>query len=142
MEVLIGKQRKSWSVDQRLTIVLSVLSERQSIAELSRQHGVSENQIYRWKEQFLASGRLCARKARPQIGYPVMVRSSTDGRVGLAAAATEQKKREKYEVVAEQDRPDSCRVQIDATRLSFDGQAAWVYLVEDVNTRQCLAAGP
>ena len=53
----MGKQRKSWSVDQKLTIVLSALSERQSIAELSRQHGVNENQIYRWKEQFLASGR-------------------------------------------------------------------------------------
>ena len=53
----MGKQRKSWSVEQKLTIVLSALSERQSIAELSRRHGVNENQIYRWKDQFLAGGR-------------------------------------------------------------------------------------
>ena len=53
----MGKQRKSWSVEQKLTIVLSALSERQSVAELSRQYGANENQIYRWKERFLASGR-------------------------------------------------------------------------------------
>jgi putative transposase len=54
---MMGKQRKSWSVEQKLTIVLAALSARQSVAEISRQHGVNENQIYRWKEQFLASGR-------------------------------------------------------------------------------------
>lgn len=53
----MGKQRKNWSVEQKLTIVLSVLSDRQSVAELARQHGVNETQIYRWKEQFLESGR-------------------------------------------------------------------------------------
>ena len=53
----MGKQRKSWSVEQKLTIVLAALSDRHSVAELSRQYGVNENQIYRWKDQFLASGR-------------------------------------------------------------------------------------
>ena len=53
----MGKQRKSWSVEQKLTIVLSALSDRQSVAELARQQGVNENQIYRWREQFLESGR-------------------------------------------------------------------------------------
>ena len=38
-------------------IVLAVLSGRQSVAEISRQRGVNENQIYRWKEQFLEAGR-------------------------------------------------------------------------------------
>lgn len=53
----MGKQRKSWSVEQKLTIVLAALSDRQSVAEIARQHGVNENQIYRWKDQFLESGR-------------------------------------------------------------------------------------
>lgn len=53
----MGKQRKSWSVEQKLSIVLSSLSDRQSVAELARQQGVNENQIYRWREQFLAAGR-------------------------------------------------------------------------------------
>ena len=53
----MGKQRQSWTVEEKLGIVLAVLSERQSVAEVSRQHGVNENQIHRWKEQFLAAGR-------------------------------------------------------------------------------------
>ena len=62
----MGKQRRSWSVDQKLRIVLSALSERQSMTELSRHHGVNENQIYRWKEQFLASGRQGLNGAKSQ----------------------------------------------------------------------------
>lgn len=53
----MGKQRKSWSVEEKLAIVRAVLSERQSVAEVARQRGVHENQIYRWKEQFLEAGR-------------------------------------------------------------------------------------
>ena len=62
----MGKQRKSWNVEQKLTIVLAALSERQSVAEISRQHGVNENQIYRWKEQFLACGRQGLNGAKAQ----------------------------------------------------------------------------
>ena len=53
----MGKQRQSWSVEEKLVIVLAVLSAQQSVAEISRQRGVNENQIYRWKEPFLAAGR-------------------------------------------------------------------------------------
>ena len=53
----MDKQRESWSVEQKLAIVLSALNGQQSVAELSRQHGVNENQICRWKEQFLEAGR-------------------------------------------------------------------------------------
>ena len=53
----MGKQRKSWSVEEKLATVLAVLGERQSVAEVARQRGVNENQIYRWKEQFLEAGR-------------------------------------------------------------------------------------
>lgn len=53
----MGKHYRSWSVEEKLGIVLAVLSERQSVAEIARQHGVNENQLYRWKEQFLAGGR-------------------------------------------------------------------------------------
>jgi transposase-like protein len=33
------------------------LGEEESVARLARQHGVSEQQIYRWKAQFLEGGR-------------------------------------------------------------------------------------
>lgn len=52
----MGKQRRSWSVEEKLATVLAVLSERQSVAEVARQRGVNENQVYRWKEQFLTGG--------------------------------------------------------------------------------------
>ena len=62
----MGKQRKSWSTEQKLTIVLSSLSDRQSVAELARQNGVNENQIYRWREQFISSGRQGLNGAKSQ----------------------------------------------------------------------------
>ena len=43
-----------------------MLSERQSVAAVGRQHGVNENQIYRWKEQFLAAGRQRLNGAKAQ----------------------------------------------------------------------------
>lgn len=52
----MGKQRRSWSVEEKLATVLAVLSERQSVTEVARQRGVNENQVYRWKEQFLTGG--------------------------------------------------------------------------------------
>ena len=44
----MGKQRKQWSEEQKLTIVLAALRDEQSIAELSRQYGVNDNLIYKW----------------------------------------------------------------------------------------------
>ena len=62
----MGKQRQSWSVEEKLAIVLAVLREHQSVAEVSRQRGVNENQIYRWKERFLEAGRHGLNDAKAQ----------------------------------------------------------------------------
>lgn len=62
----MGKQRKSWTVEQKLAVVLATLREESSIAELSRQHGVNDNQIYRWKGQFLDGGRQALNGAKAQ----------------------------------------------------------------------------
>ena len=44
----MGKQRKVWSAEQKLlTIVLSVLKEQMSMAELCRQYGVAESLVHR-----------------------------------------------------------------------------------------------
>jgi len=66
VEVIMGKQRQSWSVEEKLAIVLAVLGERQSVAEVGRQRGVNENQIYRWKERFLEAGRQGLNGAKAQ----------------------------------------------------------------------------
>ncbi|WP_081994903.1 transposase [Deinococcus radiopugnans] len=53
----MGKQRKTWSSEIKEQIVLAVLRGEQSVAELSRQHGVAESLIHKWRTQFLEAGR-------------------------------------------------------------------------------------
>ena len=60
----MGKQRREWTQEQKLTIVLSALRDEQSIAALSRQYGVNENLIHKWKAQFLDGGRRALGRAK------------------------------------------------------------------------------
>ena len=53
----MGKQRQNWSAETKLLIVLTALQQHTSIAELSREYGVHENVIHRWKSQFLEHGK-------------------------------------------------------------------------------------
>ncbi|MBK8508712.1 MAG: transposase [Candidatus Competibacteraceae bacterium] len=62
------------------------------------------------------------------------------GVLGLQPPLSMKKKRPAPAVVAEQDWPEGRRLQIGATCFRLDDGLAWVYLVEDVKTRQCLAA--
>lgn len=59
----MGKQRQSWSAETKLLIVLSALQQDTSIAELSREYGVHENVIHRWKSQFLEHGKQAFQQA-------------------------------------------------------------------------------
>jgi transposase len=52
----MGKQRKTWSPDQKQVVVLAALRGDHSIAELARQQGIREQLIYRWKADFLEAG--------------------------------------------------------------------------------------
>jgi hypothetical protein len=61
------------------------------------------------------------------------------GELGLQPPPPLKKKRPAPTVVAEHDWPSGRRLQIDATRFHLDDGVAWVYLVEDVKTRQCVA---
>lgn len=62
------------------------------------------------------------------------------GELGLQPPPPMKPKRPAYPVAAPADWPEGRRLQIDATRFRLDNGAAWVYLVEDVKTRQCIAA--
>ena len=53
----MGKQRKTWGPELKEQIVLAVLRGEQSVAELSRQLGVAESLIHKWRTQFLEAGR-------------------------------------------------------------------------------------
>ena len=49
--------RKKWSNEEKITIVLEMIRGEDSVASICARHGVSATQAYRWQEQFLAGGR-------------------------------------------------------------------------------------
>lgn len=63
------------------------------------------------------------------------------GALGLQPPSPIKKKHPSHAVVAERNWPVGRRLQIDATRFRLDDGVAWVSLVEDANSRQCVAAG-
>lgn len=57
----MGQQKKTWRPEQKVTIVLTVLKDQATIAEVSRQYGVAESLIHKWKGQFLEHGKAAFR---------------------------------------------------------------------------------
>ncbi len=49
--------RKKWSNEEKVTIVLEMVKGEESVASICARHGVSATQAYRWQEQFLDGGR-------------------------------------------------------------------------------------
>jgi len=49
--------RRKWSNEGKVTIILEMVKGEESIAAICARHGVSATQAYRWQEQFLAGGR-------------------------------------------------------------------------------------
>jgi len=49
--------RRKWSNEEKVTIVLEMVKGEGSIAAICTRHGVSATQAYRWQEQFMAGGR-------------------------------------------------------------------------------------
>lgn len=85
----MGKQRKSWSVEEKLATVLAVLNGHQSVAEVARQGSVNENQVYRWKEQFLEGGRQGLTGARAQTADQRLERENSQLKKLLGEKALE-----------------------------------------------------
>ena len=50
-------QRRTWTTDEKLVIVLAGLKQTQSVAELCQQHQISQPQYYKWRGQFLEGGK-------------------------------------------------------------------------------------
>jgi len=62
------------------------------------------------------------------------------GELGLQPPAPKKPRRATPAVTPPPQWPAGRKVQIDATRMTLDDGVAWVYLVEDVTSRACLAA--
>ncbi len=72
----MGKQRKTWSIDIKEAIVLSVLRGELGVAEAARQNGVNESLIHTWKTQFLEAGRARLAGDRPDQGVTTLEREN------------------------------------------------------------------
>ena len=53
----MGKQRKTWSIEEKLSIVLEVMQSQESIATIAKCNGVNDQQIYKWKAAFIEGGK-------------------------------------------------------------------------------------
>lgn len=50
------KQRK-WTAEEKLAIVLEGLKEKRSVADICREHKISQALYYKWRDKFLESGK-------------------------------------------------------------------------------------
>jgi transposase len=49
--------RKRYSAEEKIRIVLEGLRGEESVAELCRREGISQNLYYRWSKEFLEAGK-------------------------------------------------------------------------------------
>lgn len=48
---------RKWSADEKLAIVMEGLKEKRSVAEICREHKISQTLYYRWRDKFLEGGK-------------------------------------------------------------------------------------
>ena len=63
------KKYRTWTVPQKLEIALAGLRGDQSVAEVCREHQISENLYYAWREKLLEGGseRLSGKEERTEL---------------------------------------------------------------------------
>ncbi len=50
------RQRK-WTAEEKVGIVMEGLKEKRSVAEICREHQISQTLYYRWRDKFLEAGK-------------------------------------------------------------------------------------
>ena len=50
-------RRSALSPEKRTEVVLALLRKEDTIANLARRYGVSEQSLYRWRDEFVAAGQ-------------------------------------------------------------------------------------
>jgi transposase len=63
------KKYRTWTVAQKLEIVLAGLRGDRSVAEVCREHQISENLFYTWRDKLLEGGaeRLSGKEERTEL---------------------------------------------------------------------------
>jgi len=50
-------KKRNWATEEKLGIVLEGLKEKRSVAEICREHQISQTLYYRWRDKFLEAGK-------------------------------------------------------------------------------------
>ena len=59
--------RRTWTVEEKLSVVLEMVKGQESVTSLCYRHGVAMSQVYRWRDAFLERGITGAtRPAQPE----------------------------------------------------------------------------
>ena len=48
---------RSWSVEQKFSLVMRLLTKEASAEELSKTYGIGQSTLYKWRDKFLAKGK-------------------------------------------------------------------------------------
>ena len=51
----MSKKRRTWTSEEKATIVLEILREENTLAEIAKKHEVSQQLLSRWKTEFIAN---------------------------------------------------------------------------------------
>ena len=69
------KNRRRWSPERKLRIILETLQSDTKLAEICRREGLAPNQVYQWRKQLLGSAQaVFARKTRDNQVDPRVVK--------------------------------------------------------------------
>lgn len=49
--------KRNWTTEEKFAIVLEGLKEQRPVAEICREHQISQNLYYRWRDKFLAAAK-------------------------------------------------------------------------------------
>jgi transposase len=60
--------RKVWSLEEKLSVVLELLKGGSLIMEICQRHRVSAPQVYRWRDMFLEGGKKALSDGRTKQG--------------------------------------------------------------------------
>jgi len=65
--------RKIWTAEEKLRIVIALLKGEDSVTEICHRHQVSATQAYRWRDQFLEGGKKALSDGRTKKGRDLLV---------------------------------------------------------------------
>jgi transposase len=69
MDIILGKERRRWSEDQKREIVAETFVEGATVTDVARRYGASRSMVFSWRKRFRGEPW-----ARPQPAFmPVML---------------------------------------------------------------------